>query len=276
MVRVIQILNLQPTILSMVNKSGRLRNDLKSFFGKIMKTIVFSCKYSNIVPYFAIQFNKYFSPLWPVVVLSPRDIPELPSNFEVFKLPQYSSSWCDDLIPFFDQFTDTCFHACMEDHFLYDHVNISDVRAGQSLIGLNKIDKFGFQVGPREGSIPFKLSNDLEHLYPNLEQQTRYCNLISTLQPSVWRTDLFRKLLYTSRGKSAWQFETENREPFWAIENIGVFKIHPEPYPVADIVRQGASRKGGNAIPNNDFWTSRITDPDDLKVFTAATKEIFG
>ena len=82
-----------------------------------MKTIVFSCKYSKILPFFAKLFNKYWSTEQEVIVLSPfpETIDSLPDNFSIAKLDNFTKNWAEDLQPFFDEFKEPYFHACMED-----------------------------------------------------------------------------------------------------------------------------------------------------------------
>jgi len=169
-------------------------------------------------------------------------------------------SWCNDLQPFFDQFTDEYFHACMEDHFLYDNVDVQTIEDAKTYIEREDIDKFGFQIGTRSGTKPFSVNLRYKQLTPA-------CNLVSSLQPSVWRTSFFKKILDSSRGLDAWEFETNNKKESLVTDHVCIYQESPEPYPVADVVRRRQ--------PNKAFWGKCVTDVDDIAIFEAATKAVF-
>jgi len=226
-----------------------------------MKTIVFSCKYNKLLPYFAHQYNKYATDFDEVVVLSPRPLPKgLPDNFTGFQLPGYSLSWCNDLKPFFEQFKEEYFFACMEDHFLYDYVDQSAVWDGIRYMEERLIDKMGFQIGKRSGYKPFEHDSRYYSMTPE-------CNLVSSLQPSIWRTNLFVELLHAGKNLDAWAFETSNNDSSLAKNWRCIYRESPEPWPVADVVRRRR--------PNKEFWDKRVTCPEDREVFEQATAEVF-
>ena len=226
----------------------------------MMKLIVFSCKYPKLLPYFAKQLKKYYTDSIDVIVLSHKELPsDLPDNFSHYKLPSYSSSWVDDIYPFFEQFKDKYFLSCMEDHFLHDYVDKEVIHDAVKLFDWEHIDKFGFQIGRRTGAEPYS-EDKVYH-----KMNTR-CNLASSLQPSIWRTTFFKKILDASRGLNAWEFETANKNSELVTEHTVLYKESPEPWQVADIVR--------NSQPNKSFWDNRLTCEEDREVFEAATAEI--
>jgi len=228
-----------------------------------MKTIVFSCKYSNILPYFAIQFNKHFDSNQEVIVLSPWDeLPPLPANFSHFKLPEFSPSWCNDLMPFFDQFHDEYFHSCMEDHFLHDPVNMDIFAEAEKLVREGTIDKFGFQVGHRPGEGARRFPDN-----PMFIKVAKEDNVVSSLQPSIWRLSMFRELLERTRDRNAWQFETMNKQPTLPDEFTVFYCPEPEPYPVQDVVRRN--------VNNTHYWSRFVKGEENIKVFQQATQELF-
>jgi len=226
-----------------------------------MKLIVFSCKYPDLLPHFAVQLKKYYADSIEVIVLSNKDLPSLPDNFSHYRLPSYTESWVDDIYPFFEQFDKHLFLSCMEDHFLYDYVDMSVIGDALALFDWEHIDKFGFQIGPRGGSKRYNVD-------PVYHEMHIGCNLASSLQPAIWKTDYFKKILDASRGLNAWDFETQNKNPELVVDHTVLYKESPEPWPVADVVR--------NSRSNREFWDKRLKCRDDREIFETATAEIFG
>lgn len=235
-----------------------------------MKTIVFSGKYIKIIKYFAILYNKYFDSNNQVFVLCSEDSQgnagELPKNFTLYPcVKQTSSSWVEDIYPFFENFNEPYFHGCMEDHFLYSQVDIKIMAEAETLIQNGKIDKL--------------VTNHPNYRFNSYKIESfKICSLAdqegpTSLLPSIWRTDLFKEMLNNVRGKTAWDFELENMKHL-NILNAGRYKfayypIDPEfvPYPSVDLIRKGSD--------NYSFWSKYVKDQEDIQIFNAARKEVF-
>tara|TARA_R110000751_G_scaffold46368_14_gene104441 strand:- start:2535 stop:3269 length:735 start_codon:yes stop_codon:yes gene_type:complete len=237
-----------------------------------MKVIVTSGKYSQILPLFAKQFNKYFSSDVEVVVLSANEVTGLPDNFSHAKIP-HTKFWCNDIREFFDSFEDELFLGCMEDHFLHAPVDLGLLAEIITEFEYGDIVKF-CSVKPNDWKSHI---TDCSHFScKQLERNDRLwynAPVRQSLLPSIWNTDLFRFILERSTDCNAWEFET--RHNMYRLENevlefIGDRKVlfaKEQLYPMSDVIRGGEPAMG--------HWAQEVKDPDDIAVFKDATERVF-
>lgn len=237
-----------------------------------MKVVVSSGKYSEILPLFAKQFNKYFSSDIEVIVLSPKELTGLPDNFSHHKIP-FTPYWCNDIRDFFESFEDEIFLGCMEDHFLYSPVDLQFLDKVLSIFEDETVLKFcGTMHQPNPSAIWDRNSRDLFR-YKDTEL-LHDAPVKHSLMPGIWRTDFFRYLLSQSVDKNAWEFEFRDNhyrlEPH-IIEHIDnrkfLFSHTQELYSMSDVIRGGQ--------PAMHYWEHKVKDPADIAVFREATNKVF-
>jgi len=237
-----------------------------------MKVIVTSGKYSQILPLFAQQFNKYFSSDTEVIILSPRGVTGLPSNFSCVKIP-FTDYWCNDIREFFDSFEDEIFLGCMEDHFLHSPVDLGLLAEIIEEFKYGDIVKF-CSVKPNDWKSQIRDCSN--YRYTQLERNDKLwydAPVRQSLLPSIWKTDFFKYLLDKSRDFNAWEFET--RKNMYHLEEdvlnyIGDRKIlfaKEQLYPMSDVIRGGQ--------PAEHYWAQEVKDPKDIAIFKEATERVF-
>lgn len=238
-----------------------------------MKAIIFSCKYPQILPYFAKLWNKYFDSNIEAIILSPVDVDMkgMPDNFSHHKLSQFTRSWVDDISPFFESFKEELFFGCMEDHFLHGEVARNILSAGETLMLSDpNVGKFTM------GGIPLphyvkSWERDSEHIEFYFSDEYGFFSPIpirQSLMPSLWRTDFFKLFLKHSVGYSAWEFEMRPPQDDYHLEPSVINEIrdyntvyYPIGYPMIDLIRKGKS--------NERLWEGLLL-PEDRLIFEEA------
>lgn len=244
-----------------------------------MRTILFSCKHNQILPYFAHLFNKYYDDNMEVIVLSPEELPVLPDNFSHFKLSSFSRSWVNDISEFFDQFQDDYFFSLMQDHFLYASVQKDILKEAEKLIQENSnIYKFGCRIGPIPNIPRWALDSPNMNFGSYLDTKfSSPCPVKQSLLPSLWKTKWFKILLDYSKNYSAWEWELRPKTttPYLLEPEIRelikdkqfLFYQTPEVFPCIDLIRGGAD--------NYSEWSQLVQDKDDIDTFSEARKAVF-
>jgi hypothetical protein len=235
-----------------------------------MKVVVTSGKYSELLPLFAQQFNKYFSPDVEVVILSSKQVSGLPDNFSHEYIP-FTQYWCNDIREYFESFGDEVFLGCMEDHFLHSKVDLGllaeilDAFKDDSVIKYCSVKPGDWTSQVRDRPVePYSAYGD--NLIYNAPVR-------QSLLPSVWRTSFFKLILENSIDYNAWQFECRDNhyilEPAIAdvIQDKKVLFSAKQLYPMSDVVRGGQ--------PSRDYWIQEVKLPEDIAVFEEATRKVF-
>ena len=177
--------------------------------------IATSNNYSFLIePYYTL-FNKYF-PGQELVFLGfdkgpESDLPENCSFVSLGKQSDFGSIWTDPLIPYIDSLEDEYFIFTVEDVMLLDHVDIKKFKILEDEIKNNRASKAILDSHLNKYSEPYQFTtwesmwddskNNLRLLHQNAPYRT-------TLHPSIWRKEYFRK--YLKPGFTAWQFETSD------------------------------------------------------------------
>lgn len=237
-----------------------------------MKVIVTSGKYSQILPLFAKQFNRYFSSEIEVIVLSANELDELPDNFSHVKIP-HTKYWCNDIKEFFDSFEDEIFLGCMEDHFLHSPVDMGFLNEIIAEFEHDDVIKF-CSVKPNDWRSSIRdCSNFTSHQLERNDRLWYNAPVRQSLLPSIWRTDFFRFVLDRSVDCNAWEFETRHnmyhleKEVLDYIDNRKVLFSKEQLYPMSDVIRGGQPAVG--------YWSQEVKNPEDIAVFKEATERVF-
>jgi len=240
-----------------------------------MKAIIFACKYSKTIPYFAQLWNKYYDSNMEVIVLSPTYLPVLPNNFKHFKLSNFSRSWVNDISEFFDRFTDEYFFSTMDDHFLYSSVQRGVlIKAERIIQSNNNVCKFGCRIGPINQIPRWALDTpDIQFSRYN-DTFCQPCPVRASLMPSIWRTEFFKLLLDHSKDYTAWEFELrpKTKTPYELepeirekIKDKRFLFSEIEPFPCIDLIRGGQD--------NYNEWSKLVKE--DIEIFSSARKAVF-
>jgi hypothetical protein len=237
-----------------------------------LKVIVISGKYSEILPQFAQQFNKYFSAELEVIVLSPKDISGLPENFSHHKIP-FTKYWCNDVREFFSTLEDEFFLGCMEDHFLYSKVDLGLLAEIIETFKDPNVIKF---CGTRHTLQPSAIwDRATRDLYQYKHTDFLYdAPVKQSLMPGIWRTEFFNYMLEQSVDWNAWEFEFRGNnyhlEPH-ILEHVQdkrvLFSYDKELYSMSDVIRGGQ--------PGRQYWEQVVKLPEDIAVFEEATRKVF-
>lgn len=237
-----------------------------------LKVVVTAGKYSDILPLFAKQFNKYFSPDIEVIVLSSKEVTGLPSNFSHVKIP-HTKYWCNDIREFFDSFEDEIFFGCMEDHFLYSSVDLDLLAQIIEQFKYDDIIKFvSGKPNDWKSGIRDRTSLDCYQLDRN-DRLWYDAPVRQSLLPSVWRTDFFRFMLDRSVDYNAWEFEVRHNmyrledDILEYMKDKKVLFVKEQVYPMSDVIRGGQPAVG--------YWSQEVKNPEDIAVFKEATERIF-
>lgn len=170
--------------------------------------VITSDKYVHLMEDYSIFFNKYWNIDVPVTILS-YAIPEmkLPNNFKFFSLgnqSDFGNYWTNALIPYFNNIKSEFICILLDDLFFITPVDTKKLfGVFDELISENKtIDKFLLGSIPENmtiNSIPFTNNSLLIH---------KNVNYRTTLKPSIWRTEYFKKML--KPNYNVWDFEIKN------------------------------------------------------------------
>jgi hypothetical protein len=245
---------------------------------KKLKMIVTSGKYSDILPLFAKQFNKYFSPDVEVIVLSPNQVTGLPDNFSYHKIP-FTQYWCNDIREFFDSFEDEIFFGCMEDHFLHSPVDLGFLAEILECFNDESIIKY-CSVKPGDWLSQIRDRPSTRTVTHNGEKYGVYkedlffnAPVRQSLLPSIWRTSFFKLMLENSKDFNAWEFEARRNE--YRLEQNILDQINDKKilfstkqlFPMSDVIRGGQPAVG--------YWSQEVKNPEDIAVFREATERVF-
>jgi|ERR1035437_7567384 hypothetical protein len=177
-----------------------------------MKTIEYfiitSDKYVHLIKDYSYFFNKNWNTDIPVTILC-YDIPDIsvPNNFKFHSLgsqTNFGKYWTNALIPFFNEIKSEFVCILIDDLFFIREVNINEIFNILNEIEYeNKtFDKFIL------GSLPKDMLIGCEKYTSNSLLINKHVNYRSTLKPSIWKTEYFKKMLIPNYD--VWDFEIKN------------------------------------------------------------------
>ena len=149
-----------------------------------------------------------------------------------------ATPWAQALLPYFEELDDECFFLCFEDHFLVGDVNLDLVVKAHNIMRKDK------RVGKVRLLPHYNAHNVFGGVYDNdFNYYSARTNIISTtsLRPSIWRRDVFIKLLYNPLGVgNPHEFEGHNNTHF-ELDTVLLMPNGNHPvYPDFDAFRSGA------------------------------------
>lgn len=172
--------------------------------------VITSDAYVHLMKDYSYFFNKNWSSEINVIILgyeAPKDI--LPKNFHFNSLGNqnnFGTYWTNGLIPYFEKVKSDYVCILIDDLFFITPIIVekidmvfNEIRSQQK-----SIDKFLLGSIPNNmiiNSIPFTENSLLIH--KDISYRT-------TLKPSIWKTEYFRKML--KPNYNAWDFEIKNMD----------------------------------------------------------------
>lgn len=167
-----------------------------------MHIYVATCdKYDHLMPGFAHQFNKYWSPQQQVDVLGFRKPAlALPDNFVFHQMePVETQAWTTNLRAFFERIDDSHFTFLLDDYWLTAPVDMVEVGVMENFV----------TAGAVKGDLSENTKNFAHH-------QLDPCHVVATptaayrtsTQPCIWSRRFMLDLLVP--GLNPWQFELQD------------------------------------------------------------------
>jgi len=169
-----------------------------------MRILITTCdQYLHLLEPCVTLLNRY----WPnqdVTILGFDDsnLPILPDNFDYISLGKQSDFggyWTDPLIPYIDELESDYFAVMMADLLIADHVDTNKVQLLEEEIRCGNAQKAILDTHLNVYSVPYK--EGIVRLLSDAPYRT-------TLHPSIWRKDYFKKLLKPKF--TPWDFEIKN------------------------------------------------------------------
>lgn len=237
--------------------------------------VLTSNRYSFLLGGYSELFNRHWGEDARVTVLG-FDPPEatLPGNFSFMSLGRQDRQWSDALIPFFSSYRERCFFMCFEDHFLISDVDRRLMEKAERLVSGGAVHKAWMLCKPTSTHGPLARDGFDEDFYA--WRDNGGCLIPTSLCPSVWGTEYFRKLLMP--GLDCWGFEERNKKRSM---EMGAVTIYPREWPIYPSIDAMRRRKFDESIMerrekglpiSTQVWQRHIND-DDIGVFYRMRKE---
>jgi len=166
-----------------------------------LSVLVSSCdKYSHLLPYFSVLFDRYWGPkkVYKKYISTESIILEHPDYTPILT---QDPNWTNALVKALDQIDSPYIFIILDDFFLVREVSADTIGNALALMQKLDLDKyiyhyphvaFNGKLDPSEfGDRIFKVHQDAEYTL--------------SLQPAIWKVEFLRKCLLA--GESPWQFE---------------------------------------------------------------------
>lgn len=210
-----------------------------------LKIVVPTCdKYMHLIEGYIYTLDKYWENHGDVILLGYKEPQfELKSHTEFISLgvDKGAQVWSNGLIDFFKDFDEEFFIFMNDDALLTDYVNDATIEYFyQMMLKNNKIGKaslYGSLGDNPKYYVPLQDNN-----YSNLISINQNADYRTSLQPAIWRTDLFRKWLRPNI--SPWDFELSH------FKNDGIIILSTNKYQplyLSHLFRR-------NNVLVNDWW----------------------